>query len=263
MSKNGFKKSTISNTTLAPSTINPNSSNFISNSNLNLNNQNFLNFSILDNLDDSDFFAPPKNQTRPGRIIHQTTEHSIDKKRGIRVVKTKIVREIDSINDLRKNKNKKIKIITNNRSQANYNNLNLNNSNNVININTSKNYDLKTYKSKQNKLYSSPDFSQGSPINNEIISPLGSIPYYSSESECECQIKSFDKNQNKKGKIRKMKEIKSINYELEEPNDFDYLTKNVIQNRNLSKGNLLNNKRTKLTEIILNKSEFYFITSHV
>ena len=257
MSKNGFKKSTISNTTLAPSTINPNSSNFISNSNLNLNNQNFLNFSILDNLDDSDFFAPPKNQTRPGRIIHQTTEHSIDKKRGIRVVKTKIVREIDSINDLRKNKNKKIKIITKNRSQANYNNLNLNNSNNVININTSKNYDLKTYKSKQNKLYSSPDFSQGSPINNEIISPLGSIPYYSSESENECQIKSFDKNQKKKGKIRKMKEIKSINYELEEPNDFDYLTKNVIQNRNLSKGNLLNNKRTKLTEIILNKSEFY------
>ena len=152
---------------------------------MNINNPNFLNFSNLDNLDDSDFFAPSKNQTRPGRIIHQSTERSIDKK-GIRVIKTKTVREIDSINDIYKNKNnknKKIKIITKNRSQVNYNNLNLNNSNNIISINTSKNYDLKTFKSKQNKLYSSPEFSQVSPNNNEIISPVGSIPYYSSESE--------------------------------------------------------------------------------
>ena len=257
MSKNGFKKSTISNSTLVPSTINQNSLNYVSNSNLNINNQNFLSFSNLDNLDDSDFFAPSKNQTRPGRIIHQTTEHSIDK-RGIRVIKTKTVREIDSINDIKKNKNKKIKIITKNKSQKNYNNLNLNNSNNnIININTSKNFDLKTFKSNQNKLYSSPDFSQGSPNNNEIISPLGSIPYYSSESECECQIKSFDKNNKRKGKIKKMKEIKSINYEIEEPNDFDYLTKNDIKGRNISKIYKIKNKRTKLTEMILNKSEFY------
>ena len=258
MSKNGFKKSTISNSTLIPSTINQNSLNYLSNSNLNINNPNFLNFSNLDNLDDSDFFAPSKNQTRPGRIIHQSTERSIDKK-GIRVIKTKTVREIDSINDIYKNKNnknKKIKIITKNRSQANYNNLNLNNSNNIISINTSKNYDLKTFKSKQNKLYSSPEFSQVSPNNNEIISPVGSIPYYSSESECECQIKSFDKNNKRKGKIKRIKEIKSINYELEEPNDFDYLTKNDIKGRN-TKVHKNKNKTTKLTEIILNKSEFY------
>ena len=89
----------------------------------------------------------------------------------------------------------------------------MNNSNNIISINTSKNYDLKTFKSKQNKLYSSPEFSQVSPNNNEIISPVGSIPYYSSESECECQIKSFDKNNKRKGKIKRIKEIKSINYD--------------------------------------------------
>ena len=256
MSKNGFKKSTISNSTLVPSTINQNSLNYLSNSNLNINNQNFLNFSNLDILDDSDFFAPSKNQTRPGRIIHQSTERSIDK-RGIRVIKTKTVREIDSINDIykNKNKNKKLKIITKTKSHANYNNLNLNNSNNnIISINNSKNYELKTFKSKQNKLYSSPEFSQISPNNNEIISPVGYMPYYSSESEYEGQVKSFDKNNKRKRNIKRMKEIKSINYELEESNNFDYLTKNDIKIRN---SKVHKNKRTKLTEIILNKSEFY------
>ena len=121
MSKNGFKISTISNSTLIPSSI---YANYISNTNLNQNNPNFPSFPNLDNLeDDSYFFAPSKVKDRPGRIIHQTTEHSFGK-RGIRVIKTKIVREIDLINKIPKIK--KLKIITKNKSQKNYNNINLN-----------------------------------------------------------------------------------------------------------------------------------------
>ena len=257
MSKNGFKKSTISNSTIIPSSINDNSSNCVSNTNLNQNNPNFSIFSNLDNLDDdSDFFAPSKTKVRPGKIIHQSTEHSIDK-RGIRVVKTKTIREIDSINDIPKNRNKKIKIIAKNKSQSNYNNYNKN----IIKKNISKNLDIKTFKSKKAEI-NSPDLFQGSPNYNKIISPVGYVPYYSSESDFDdYHMKSFDINNKKNNKKRKnikiVKNIQSINYELEDPEGFDYLRSNEInRGRNLSKG-YMNNKKAKLTEIILNKSEFY------
>ena len=257
MSKNGFKKSTISNSTIIPSSINDNSSNCVSNTNLNQNNTNFSIFSNLDNLDDdSDFFAPSKTKVRPGKIIHQSTEHSIDK-RGIRVVKTKTIREIDSINDIPKNRNKKIKIIAKNKSQSNYNNYNKN----IIKKNISKNLDIKTFKSKKAEI-NSPDLFQGSPNYNKIISPVGYVPYYSSESDFDdYHMKSFDINNKKNNKKRKnikiVKNIQSINYELEDPEGFDYLRSNEInRGRNLSKG-YMNNKKAKLTEIILNKSEFY------
>ena len=256
MSKNGFKKSTISNSTLIPSSINANSSNYISNTNLNQNNPNFSIFSNLDNLDDdSDFFAPSQVKDRPGKIIHQTTEHSIDK-RGIRVVKTKTVREIDSIDDIPKNKKQKYKIITKTKSQSNYNNYN-----NLNKKTNGKNLDIKTFKSKKTEI-NSPDFFQGSPNYNEIISPVGYVPYYSSESDFDdYHMKSFDINNKKKNKKRKnmkiVKNIQSINYELEDPEGFDYLRSNEInRGRNYSKGHM-KNKKAKLTEIILNKSEFY------
>ena len=72
-------------------------------------------------------------------------------------------------------------------------------------------------------------------------------------------MKSFDnkKKYKKRKNVKIVKNIQIINNELEDPEGFDYLRSNEInRRRNFSKGNI-NNKGTKLTEIILNKSEFY------
>ena len=112
MSKNGLMKSIMSNSTYIPSTINPNTSN------LNQNNPNFSMFTNFDNLeDDFDFFGPSISKPRPGRIIHQTTEQSIDKK-GNKVIKTKTIREIDTIKN--NNQQRIKKILKKNNSQKNY-----------------------------------------------------------------------------------------------------------------------------------------------
>ena len=296
MSKNKFMKSTISNSTYMPSTINQNSSNLISNSNINQNNPNFSMFSNIDNLeDDSEFFAPSNSRARPGRIIHQTTEQSIDQK-GNRVVKTRTIREIDSLNNKGRRKKKIIRKI--NSQKIFYNN----------NENSSNYYEIKTYKTSKNKnyirisknstrneaekqkeLYSSPDFLEGSPpqycspeiyknylisnvdshkkkintnINNyknantaniynykgngspgiEIISPVECIANYSSGSEydennnfgsCDNKISKLTNNSKKITIIRN--NIKNLNYELEDPEGFDYLKNNEKKGRNLSK----------------------------
>ena len=261
MSKNVIKRTIASNSTLMPSTINQNSSNFISNSNLYQNNLNFSSFSKLENLEeDSDFFSPSTvNHNRPGKIIHQSTEHSIDRK-GNRVIKTKIIRELDSntINNIYKNK--KIKIITKTNSHKDYQNLNLN----YNNYNKYNQYDSKTYirKNKQ-KLFNSPAMIDISPNYNEIISPVGyANNNYSSGSENEAtHMKSFDERN--KYDLNKIKQIKKIDYELEDPGSFDYLQKNIIKRinkgRNLSRKNKAgkNIKKVKISQIILNQSEYY------
>jgi len=101
-----FKKKLTSNSTLMASSINQNTSNYLSNSNINQNNPNFSYFSNLENLvEDSDFFVSSAVNGRPGKIIHQTTEHSIDKK-GNHVVKIKTIRELNQ-NSIKNNKDKK------------------------------------------------------------------------------------------------------------------------------------------------------------
>ena len=260
MNKNVIKRTIASNSTLMPSTINQNSSNFISNSNLYQNNPNFSSFSKLENLEeDSDFFSPlTVNNNRPGRIIHQSTEHSIDRK-GNRVIKVKIIRELDSytINDIYKNK--RIKIITKTNSQKNYQNLNLNI------YNKYNQYNSKTYRRiNKQKFLNSPAMIEISPNYNEIISPVGYINNnnYSSGSENEDNhMRSFDDRN--KYNLDKIKKIKKINYELEDPESFDYLQKKEIKRinkgRNLSRKNKdgKNIKKVKISQIILNKSEYY------
>ena len=250
MSKNEFKKSIASNSTLIPSSINPNCSYYVSNSNLNQNNQNFSTFSNLENFeDDSDFFAPSTVKNHQGRILHQTTEHSIDRK-GIRVIKIKTVREIDSNLFNNKIKNKKIKIITKNKSQNNYKNLNLN-SNYNTNINDKLN---------QKELYSSPDFIESSPNyiknKNEIISPNIYFPNGSSGSDYEEKYytKSFERNNNKY--LNRLKKIKKINYELESPEEIDFLNKNEFkQFKRIKRVRKNKNKNSKISQIILKKKK--------
>ena len=262
MSKNVFKKPHQSNSTLIPSSINQNSSNFITNSNLIQGNQSFSSFSNLENIEeDPYFFSPSSVNIRPGRIIHQSTEQSIDQK-GNRVIKTKTIREIDSNTINKNNKNRTIKIITKNKSQKYYKNLNLNNSNNNIkNINNL--YDLKTYnRINQKEIYSSPNIIQVSPNYNEITSPLMNINNYSIGSENEeSHMKSFEvKN---KYFLNRLRKIKKTNYELEDPEIFDYLKQNRIKRinkgRNLSRKNknIKKNQEIKTSKITLNKSEYY------
>ena len=251
MSKNEFKKSIASNSTLIPSSINHNYSNLISNSNLNQNNQNFSSFSNIEFFDeDSDFFAPSTVKNHTGRIIHQTTEQSIDRK-GNRVIKIKTVREIDSNLFNGKQKNKKIKIITKNKSQNNYKNLNLN-----YNYNTNINDKLN-----QKELYSSPDFIESSPNyiknKNEIISPNIYFPNGSSGSDYEEKYytKSFERNNNKY--LNRLKKIKKINYELESPKTIDYLNTNEFKNIKRIKKLRKKRQNSKISQIIFNKSEYY------
>ena len=254
MSKNGYKKPFASNSTLIPSPINQNSSNFISNSNLNQNNPSFSSFSNLENIEeDPYFFSPLSVNNRPGRIIHQSTEQSIDKK-GNRVIKTKTIRELDSNSINVISKNKKIKIITKTRSQKNYQNINM--KNNYRN----NQYELKTHKlMNQTELYSSPNIIQSSLNYNEIISPLGYVNNNSSGSENEeNHMKSFEAKN--KYYLNKLGKIKKINYKLEDPENLDYLKKigikRINKGRNFSRKNK-KNKKMKISRIILNKSEYY------
>ena len=67
--------------------------------------------------DDLDLFSPISNQERTGRIIHQSMEHSFDDM-GNRVVTTKTVRELDSVDDKNKNFNQSKKSFTSKNSQG-------------------------------------------------------------------------------------------------------------------------------------------------
>ena len=227
--------------------------------------------------DDQDFFSHVLNLERPGRIIHQSTEHSYDDM-GNQVVTTKTVREIDSLNNKNKNYNNSKKSYASKASQGSKQDK------------PHRNLNIKNEIEKQRALYSSPDFQSGSPYDSpiymndydeeyqtnyrfekrvinrknigkfiknetyqykdkhvnrqisennieqspeiEIISPVGYIENNSSGSEYEDNpMKIFDNYQssglmgnNYNFNLIPMK--RNINYEIEDPEGFDYLRNN-------------------------------------
>ena len=236
--------------------------------------------------DDLDFFSPISNQERPGRIIQQSTEHSYDDM-GNRVVTTKTVREIDTMDNKNKNFNNSKKSYVSKTSQG---------SKQDKPRRPSKYLNAKNEAEKQRALYSSPDFQSGSPYDSpiymndyddgeyqsnyryetreikgknvgkyeryeyknknqnrqlygnsreespdiEIISPVGYIANYSSGSEYEDnQMKSFDNYQTSgiritgnKYNFNAIPRNRNINYELEDPEGFDYLRNNDRTGKN-------------------------------
>ena len=245
--------------------------------------------------DELELFAQKKIHERPGKIIHQSTEQSIDKQ-GNRVIKTKTVREIGTI-EKRTKKFVEPKNSISNNSQA----YNQDRSN-------KKYYRVSKYSrineaEKQKALYSSPDFQGGSPygspifmndiknsnefdevgyktnfryetknvngknigsytqreryeyINStgnqqgygsseqgspevEIISPVGYAANYSSGSEFdESQMRSLDNYptaiRNEYNFNRRIKKNKNLNYEMEDPEGFDYLRNNERNKDNI------------------------------
>ena len=254
--------------------------------------------------DNPEFFSKIYNPERPGRIIHQSTEHSFDDQ-GNRVVTTKTIREIDSVGNKMKNVVEAKKSYTSKTSQV---------SKPEKPKRITKYTNAKNEVEKQRALYSSPDFQSGSPydsppvyisdlknfddfdevgyqnnyryesknINNgrtignytqkeryeyvnkmgnryiynsredspnaEIISPVGYKANYSSGSEYEDnQMKSFDNYQNwgrndsnNYNMIRNNKNNRNLNYELEDPEGFDYLGNNNQTNQRVKKTQYLN-----------------------
>ena len=299
MSKNGYKPT-------KPRTkyVNRYQSNNIKIERSNLNNQ----YNNMEN--NQDYFSQVYSQDRPGRIIHQSTEHSFDD-HGNRIITTKTVREVDSIGNQTKNlidtKDSYISKISKGAKQENPSRV-------------SKYTNDRNEIEKQKALYSSPDFQSGSPINSpvymnkiknyddfdevgyqtnykyqsknikgknignftqketyeyanktgnrqiygnnredspniEVISPVGYKANYSSGSEYEDnQMKSFDNyrapgiNDNSYNFIG-YPNNKILNYELEEPEGFDYLANNQRNKKNNY------NKELKKTEY-LNRSEY-------
>ena len=283
-----------------------NQTNNIKNNRSNPNNQ-------YNNIEENqDYFSQIYSQERPGRIIHQSTEHSFDDQ-GNRIVTTKTVRELDSIGNPKK---QIIDIKNSYGSKASQ----VSKQEKIGRI--PKYTNAKNEVEKQRALYSSPDFQSGSPYNSpvyvndmknyddfdevgyqtnyryesknvngrtvgnytqketyeysnktgnrqiygnsrddspnaEIISPVGYMANYSSGSEFEDnQMKSFDNyqtsgiNDNSYNFMRNPKN-RNLNYELEDPEGFDYLANNQ---RNKNKKNNYNQefKRTQY----LNRSEY-------
>ena len=112
--------------------------------------------------DELEFFSPRSSQERPGRIIHQSTEQSIDKK-GNHVFKKKTVREI-GINETQ---NKNIKQSKNNISSKN-SQVSIKNKPNESYYWVSKYSKTKNESEKQKALYSSPDFQGTSSYDSPI-----------------------------------------------------------------------------------------------
>ena len=249
---------------------------------------------------DIEFFTKGKNQDRPGKIIHQSTQQSFDDQ-GNRVVKTKTVREIGIIDTRRSlqskrsnntstkhyNESKYSKINEIERQKALYSSPDYQNSSpygspiynkDIKNKNFLKDAGYKTnyrYESKNIKEYNNGAYSQreryeyvsetgnrpryGSSQQDspeiEIVSPVGYAANYSSGSEFdEGQMRSLDnyrtskKNENKSyGK--RIKQLKNLNYEMEDPEGFDYLRSNelkeISQNRDLRKTQNFNRSESK------------------
>ena len=110
--------------------------------------------------DEYELYSQKNNRERPGKIIHQSTEQSIDKQ-GNRVIKTKTVREIGTI-EKRTKKFVEPKNSISSNSQA----YNQDRSN-------KKYYRVSKYSrineaEKQKALYSSPDFQGESPYGSPI-----------------------------------------------------------------------------------------------
>ena len=233
-----------------------------------------------------EFFTKNKNQDRPGKIIHQSTQQSYDDQ-GNRVVKTKTVREIGIIDTRRSLPSKR----SNNPSQKHYNESKYSKINEIdrqkalysspdyqnnspygspiynkdiknknffkdAGYKTNYRYESKNIKENNNGAYSQReiyeyisktgnrqryDSSQQDSPDIEIVSPVGYGANYSSGSEFdEGQMRSLDnyrvsmKNENKSyGK--RIKNFKNLNYEMEDPEGFDYLRNNELKERNQSR----------------------------
>ena len=104
-----------------------------------------------------EFFSPISSQDRPGRIIHQSTEQSFDEQ-GNRVIKTKTVREINTLEtnnrSIQSSRNSK-GIMQDNQPREKY-------------FRVSKYSRTKNEAEKQKALYSSPDFQGTSPYESPI-----------------------------------------------------------------------------------------------
>ena len=211
--------------------------------------------------EDTDFFNDFTPQQRNGRIIHQSTEHSYDDQ-GNKVTKTKIVREINDTS--KKNKTEEIfsspdfqpnsgydspQVFYNNRRQ----NSNLNNDNDIEEMGYKTNYvyesrkingkSLGSYSTKEKYEYVNRKGTKesryeksvnGSPQITEIISPVQYVENSSGSELDENQMKSFDNfhysiktNNTNINTINNRRNNKfKLNYELEDPEGFDYLSKN-------------------------------------
>ena len=211
--------------------------------------------------EDTDFFNDFTPQQRNGRIIHQSTEHSYDDQ-GNKVTKTKIVREINDTS--KKNKTEEIfsspdfqpnsgydspQVFYNNRRQ----NSNLNNDNGIEEMGYKTNYvyesrkingkSLGSYSTKEKYEYVNRKGTKesryeksvnGSPQITEIISPVQYVENSSGSELDENQMKSFDNfhysiktNNTNINTINNRRNNKfKLNYELEDPEGFDYLSKN-------------------------------------
>ena len=105
-----------------------------------------------------DFFSQIYNQECPGRIIHQSTEHSFDD-HGNRIITTKTVRELDYIGNQTTNlidtKNSYVSKISQASKQENSSKV-------------SKYTNSKKEIEKKKAIYSSPDFQRGSPYNSPV-----------------------------------------------------------------------------------------------
>ena len=121
------------------------------------------------------------------------------------------------------------------------------NGKNVGMYSTNEKYEYITRKGKKESRYEKSNI--GSPGNTEIISPVGYIDNSSGSENEDNQMKSFDNynysmrtnniNKYNKNKIIK-KEKNKLNYELEDPERFDYLGKNE---RKISNDEIKNNSR--------------------
>ena len=109
--------------------------------------------------DNPEFFSKIYNPERPGRIIHQSTEHSFDDQ-GNRVVTTKTIREIDSVGNKMKNVVETKKSYTSKTSQV---------SKPEKPKRITKYTNAKNEVEKQRALYSSPDFQSGSPYDSPPV----------------------------------------------------------------------------------------------
>ena len=142
MSNNGYK----STKPKAKYVSNYNKTNIMKDEAFNINNQ-------YNNVEDNpELFSKIYDPECPGRIIHQSTEHSFDDQ-GNRVVTTKTVREIDSLGNKIKSTVETKKSYTSKTSQA---------SKPEKQVRITKYTNAKNEVEKQRALYSSPDFQSGS-----------------------------------------------------------------------------------------------------
>ena len=198
---------------------------------------------------ESNLLTPYTYNEQPSRIIHRSTEQSIDK-HGNKVIKIKTIREIGGlekrkiINQVpRASKHEKrftkiTKTSQNDLENQKYlykspdyqSSQNYQGTNNVYNNIKVKNSRINMYKENYNG--NANRCGTGNYRDEIDVSPIMYDPNYSSYSEFdENQMKSFDnyqlsKKYKEKYNMKKGKKNEDLNYELEDVEKFDYISKN-------------------------------------